>query len=137
MPEYLAPGVFVEERPGGVKPIAAVSTSTIGMVGATERGPVNEPTLVTNFGNFTRVFGGLLNSRVFTDQRHVLPLAVQGAFDNGAGRIYVNRVAGPNASFGEADLFGNDTTAPAATALSDRAPDYSTDRKDLSDQRRI
>lgn len=121
MPEYLAPGVFVEEVPGGVKPIAGVSTSTIGMVGLTERGPVNTPTLVTSFGNFTHVFGGMLDHRVFTHNRHVLPYAVQGAFDNGARRIYVNRIVGDNAAFATADLSGNAVVNAAATALAERA----------------
>lgn len=121
MPVYLAPGVFVEERPGGVKPIAGVSTSTIGMVGMTERGPVDEPTLVTSFGDFTRTFGGLLDHRVYTEHRDSLPISVQGAFDNGAGRIYINRIVGDNAAFGDVDLFANAVTSPATTALSDRA----------------
>ena len=40
MPEYLAPGVYVEEVPSGNMPIQAASTSTAGMVGCTARGPV-------------------------------------------------------------------------------------------------
>lgn len=121
MPEYLAPGVFVEELSGGVKPIAGVSTSTIGMVGVTERGPVNRPTLVTNAGDFSRVFGGFLDHRVYTGNRSVLPYAVQGAFDNGAGRVYVNRILGTNAAFAVADLFGSAVEGSAATALAERA----------------
>jgi hypothetical protein len=31
------------------------------MVGVTERGPVNVPILVTSYGEYTRIFGGLLN----------------------------------------------------------------------------
>ena len=33
MPEYLSPGVYVEEVPSSIKPIAGVSTSTAGFVG--------------------------------------------------------------------------------------------------------
>jgi phage tail sheath protein FI len=126
MPEYLAPGVFVEEVSGGVKPIAGVSTSTIGMVGIAQRGPVDEPTLVTSFGAYMRTFGGLLDQRVFTNARHSLPYAVQAAFDNGAARIYVNRIVGANATFATADLFGNDAAAPASTTLADRATSGAT-----------
>ena len=121
MPEYLAPGVFVEEVPSGSKPIAGVSTSTIGMVGMTARGPVDRPTLVTSYGDFTRAFGGILNGAVYTANRDALAYAVQGAFDNGAGRIYVNRIIGPNATYAAVDLFGDETQAPATTALSNRA----------------
>ena len=35
MPEYLAPGVYVEEIDTGTKPIEGVSTSTAGMLGVT------------------------------------------------------------------------------------------------------
>ena len=45
MPEYLAPGVYVEEVDTGSKPIEGVSTSTAGMVGVTERGPVERADL--------------------------------------------------------------------------------------------
>ena len=59
MPEYLSPGVYVEEIDAGPKPIAAVATSTAGAVGVTLRGPTT-PTLVTNYGEFVRTFGGPL-----------------------------------------------------------------------------
>ena len=71
MPEYLSPGVYVEEVPSGNKPIEGVSTSTAGIVGVTERGPVNEPTLVTSYADFTRKFGGYLDHRIFTGDRDV------------------------------------------------------------------
>ncbi|HTX91820.1 MAG TPA: phage tail sheath C-terminal domain-containing protein [Anaerolineales bacterium] len=95
MPEYLAPGVYVEEVDTGSKPIEGVSTSTTGMVGVTERGPVNIPILVTSTGEFTRWFGERLNILDFSngDDRHCyLPHAVQGFFDNGGKRVYVTRV---------------------------------------------
>jgi len=58
MPEYLSPGVYVEEVPSSVKPIAGVSTSTAAFLGllptgAKEAGPV----LVTSWTQFTKVFG--------------------------------------------------------------------------------
>ena len=33
MPQYLSPGVYVEEVEGGAKPIAGVGTSTAGFIG--------------------------------------------------------------------------------------------------------
>src|SRR5277367_1446679 len=33
MPEYLSPGVYVEEVPSSIKPIAGVSTSTAAFIG--------------------------------------------------------------------------------------------------------
>jgi hypothetical protein len=57
MPEYLSPGVYVEEIDTGNKPIEGVSTSTAGMLGVTERGPVNVPILITSYGEYRRWFG--------------------------------------------------------------------------------
>lgn len=122
MPEYLAPGVYVEEVPSGSKPIEGVSTSTAGMVGVTQRGPVNTPTLVTSFPEFTRRFGGYLDHRLFTGDRDVLPYAVEGFFVNGGQRLYVTRIVGANARYATTDLFGEPTANPASTALSERAP---------------
>ncbi len=48
MPEYLSPGVYVEEVDSGPQPIEGVSTSTTGFVGMTMRGPTSgPPVLVT------------------------------------------------------------------------------------------
>jgi phage tail sheath protein FI len=91
MPEYLSPGVYVEEIDTGSKPIEGVSTSTAGMVGLTERGPVNVPILVTGAGDYARWFGGLLD-RVTFGNNGLLPHAVDGFFRNGGRRLYVTRV---------------------------------------------
>src|SRR5437773_10664844 len=91
MPEYLAPGVYVEEIDTGSKPIEGVSTSTSGMVGVTERGPVNVPILITSFGEFIRWFGGFLNRLDFGTHCY-LPHAIEGFFTNGGKRVFVTRV---------------------------------------------
>lgn len=92
MPEYLAPGVYVEEIASGPRPIEGVSTSTSGMVGVTQRGPVGVATLVTSFPDFVRQFGGYLDDRVYTGSAWYLPHAVEGFFTNGGRRLYVVRV---------------------------------------------
>jgi phage tail sheath protein FI len=95
MPEYLAPGVYVEEMQTGSKPIEGVSTSTAGMIGVTERGPVNTPILVTSYEDFRRWFGDNLNPVDFSDASGghcYLPHAVEGFFNNGGKRLYVTRV---------------------------------------------
>src|SRR5687767_13922251 len=97
MPEYLAPGVYVEER-AGKKTIEGVSTSTAGFVGKTERGPTKGlPLLVTNFGEFQRAFGGFIprteeDSGEKLGQHGHLPLAVKQFFDNGGKRAFICRV---------------------------------------------
>ncbi len=95
MPEYLAPGVYVEEVDMGSKPIEGVSTSTAGAVGMTERGPVDVPTLITSYGEFTRWFGDYLKVNDFNNANGAhcyLPHAIEGFFTNGGKRIYVTRV---------------------------------------------
>ncbi|MDT3435990.1 choice-of-anchor D domain-containing protein [Haloarcula sp. 1CSR25-25] len=92
MPEYLSPGVYVEEVETGAAAIEGVGTSTAGFLGETERGPV-EPEFVSSFAEFKRHFGG------FAEYRRNEPLegtnlayAVDGFFRNGGSRCYVGRV---------------------------------------------
>jgi Bacteriophage tail sheath protein len=85
MPEYLTPGVYVEEFEIGAKPIEGVSTSTGGFLGETERGPTY-PQLVTSFPEYKRVFGGFFGATKY------LPYAVDGFFGNGGKRAFVARI---------------------------------------------
>src|SRR5262245_33155047 len=104
MPEYLSPGVYIEEI-DGPQPIEGVSTSTTGAVGYTARGPTDgKPLLVTSFLEFQRNFGGFLEEPspaqvnkwaldfVEGGRYWLFPLAVKGFFDNGGERMYVKRV---------------------------------------------
>jgi uncharacterized protein len=99
MPEYLSPGVYVEELQTGPRPIEGVGTSTTGMVGPTERGP-EAPTLVGSWLEYQRWYGGYLPDESY------LSYAVQGFFDNGGRRLFVARVVGDDAQFAsnEADF---------------------------------
>lgn len=85
MPEYLTPGVYMEEFEMGARPIEGVSTSTVGFVGITERGPTIPPLLVTSWTQFMRIYGG------YTKESY-LPYAVEGFFSNGGKRCYISRV---------------------------------------------
>ena len=58
---------------------------------------------------------------MYTQNRDALPYAAR-CFDNGAGRIYINRIVGDNAAYATADLFGNAVTDAASTALAERSP---------------
>ena len=59
MPEYLAPGVYVEETSFRSKSIEGVGTSTTGFAGPTRKGPVGgTPEILTSFGDFERIYGG-------------------------------------------------------------------------------
>jgi phage tail sheath protein FI len=105
MPEYLAPGVYVEEIDTGSKPIEGVSTSTAGVIGVTERGPVNVPILLTSLGEYTRWFGERLSFGLFDDHCFV-PYAVEGFFTNGGKRMYLTRIIDTDAALAAtANLF--------------------------------
>ncbi len=92
MPEYLAPGVYVEEVDTGIKTIEGVSTSVAGFVGMTRRGRVTGlPQLVTSFNEFQRMFGGFFDS-TFGAKFNNMPYAVDGFFANGGRQLYVVRV---------------------------------------------
>jgi phage tail sheath protein FI len=97
MPEYLAPGVYVEEVSSGNKPIAGVSSSTAGFVGATERGPL-EPKFISSWLEFQRWYGGYLGDESY------LAYAVEGFFANGGQRCFVARVVGDGAAYASGRL---------------------------------
>src|SRR6267154_2211938 len=94
MPEYLAPGVYVEETSFRSKSIEGVSTSTAGFVGPALFGPVSGvPELLTSFADYERIFGGLdqttFESETATD--NYLAHGVRAFFSNGGQRLYVGR----------------------------------------------
>lgn len=125
MPEYLAPGVYVEEIDTGSKPIEGVSTSTAGMVGVTERGPVNIPILVTSYGEYVRWFGERLNRTDF-GSHCFLPHAVEGFFTNGGKRVFVTRILDTSgATKASQPMFDRGTPTSIETALLRAAPEGS------------
>jgi phage tail sheath protein FI len=85
MPSYLSPGVYVEEVDSGSRPIEGVGTAVAAFVGFAEKGPLNEPTLITNWSQFVSVYGD------FVDGTY-LASAVYGFFANGGGICYVVRI---------------------------------------------
>jgi phage tail sheath protein FI len=85
MPTYLSPGVYVEEVEAGSRPIEGVGTSVAAFVGLAEKGPVNEPTLVSNWTQFSESFGDFIPGSY-------LAHAVYGYFMNGGGNCYVVRI---------------------------------------------
>ena len=120
MPEYLAPGVFVEEVSFRSKSIEGVPTSTTGFVGLTRWGPVCyrdaitqgptncEPRLITSFTEFERVYGGLelIEVGAASPGEERLPYvghAARAFFENGGKRLYVSRIFVPRDNAGTND----------------------------------
>jgi len=86
IPEFLYPGVYVEEVELGPRPIEGVPTSTAGFVGLTQKGP-KISSLITSFADYVNLFGCHLPVDVST-----LPYAVEGFFKNGGKGCYIARV---------------------------------------------
>jgi len=109
MPEYLAPGVYVEEVSFRSKSIEGVPTSTTGFAGLARFGPVYylggpkncEPRLITSFTEFERVYGRLDTLSVgpsvaaAEERLPYLAHAARAYFLNGGVRLYVSRVFVP------------------------------------------
>jgi uncharacterized protein len=144
MPEYLTPGVYLEETSFRSRSIEGVPTSTFGMAGLTAYGPVahqlteprvtmvDKPLLVTSFTEFERAFGSLDDVGAGVDRTNYLAYAARAFFDNGGRRLYVcrvfpfstvddgagNQVVDVDANFARLDLAGN----PAAAVWRARWP---------------
>ncbi len=99
MPEYLSPGVYIQEIDSGPRPIEGVGTATAAFVGFAPAGPPNSAVLVTNWSQYVDTFGRLEEGG--RRNPHVagayLSHAVYGYFLNGGGRCYVTRVVAPSA----------------------------------------
>src|SRR5215212_108568 len=87
MPEYLHPGVYIEEIERGPRPIEGVPTSTAALLGEAERGPTM-PVPVTSYKDYQRWFGDVFARDKF------LPYAASGFFENGGRRAFIARIAG-------------------------------------------
>lgn len=103
MAEYLSPGVYVEEYDNSPRAIEGVGTSTAGFVGMTVKGAAKgAPSLITNFADFLREFGGYLSEFTHGEYRY-LAGSVEQFFANGGTRCYVARVVAPGATVACAD----------------------------------
>jgi hypothetical protein len=116
MPEYLSPGVYVEEVDRGPKPIEGVGTAMPVFIGFSEKAQMTQMVdgervtvdvlgqaqLVTNWTQYVETFGGFIDGAF-------LPHAAYGYFLNGGSRCYVLSVKTiPKA---QAALLGNDGKA--------------------------
>jgi phage tail sheath protein FI len=99
MPEYLHPGVYIEEIERGPRPIEGVPTSTAALLGEAERGSTT-PRLVTSYKDYQRWFGDVFGPNKF------LPYAASGFFENGGKRAFIARLVGDGATLASA-VFGD------------------------------
>jgi phage tail sheath protein FI len=105
MPEYLAPGVYIEETSFRAKSIEGVSTTTTGLVGPSRFGPIDlEPDIITGLVEFERVYGDRQKLEFGDAKSHnYLWHAVRAFFEEGGKRLYVGRIFRPLVIDGDAD----------------------------------
>ncbi|MDO9495169.1 MAG: hypothetical protein Q7J48_05665, partial [Nocardioides sp.] len=118
MPEYLAPGVFVEETSFRQKTIEGVGTSTAAFVGPTRYGPTDGvPELLTSFSDFERIYAGVDRLNGGAVDNYVAH-GVRAFFENGGRRCYVARVR--HSGDDDDEGFGQTTVPATATAADQR-----------------
>jgi uncharacterized protein len=126
MPEYLAPGVFVEEVSFRSKSIEGVSTTTTGFVGPTRYGPLDiEPEIVTSLVEFERTYGGRERlNHGGTEFDNYMWHGVRAFFEEGGKRLYVSRVFTPtnDADPWSGHAFGGLPGSPSPLAVYARFP---------------
>lgn len=131
MPEYLAPGVYVEETSFRAKSIEGVGTSTTAFVGPTRKGPfrTNEdaqepPELLTSFGDFLNIYGGFSDLELTGDSPNTnfLAHAVLAYFNEGGSRLYVSRAVSSTAAVATAPVTPEDTPAAESITFTARFP---------------
>lgn len=110
MPEMLSPGVYPTEVDFSAY-VKALSTSTFGIAGVFEKGPVGEAILVTSLEDARRKLGGYLDA-----DGHFGLHALKNFFENGGSRARVVRVT-------HLDGDGNSTAVASSVSINDRDGD--------------
>ena len=92
------PGVYIEERPSGVRTIVGVATSVTAFVGAARMGPVDTPVRITSLPDYARVFGTPI------DADSPMGHCVAHFFANGGSEAVIVRILASDATFATATL---------------------------------
>lgn len=111
MPEYLAPGVFVEEIDSGSKPIEGVGVNTAAFVGYAKSGEFNKPTFISNWSDFCRLYG--------EDDSVIIP-----ALCNELGRSPVEHLSAKRASRKSLLDYAQQALATARAAGNSKVPTW-------------
>lgn len=106
--ELLASKVVTQREAPALLAIEGVPTSSVGLVGVTQWGPIGEPTLITSFKEFKDIFGGFIEDHHLAVDLYLALKAPQGS-----KRVWVTRVT----HFGDPDDATTTTAAKASTTL--------------------
>jgi phage tail sheath protein FI len=94
----ISAGVLARENDNSFIAPAALEAGAA-IIGPAVKGPVNEPTVVTSYGQYQNTFGTIFTSGSST-QEYLTSLAVKSYFNNGGNSVLVTRVV--NGTFGVA-----------------------------------
>jgi hypothetical protein len=90
---FVSPGVFTSEK--DLSFVAQqVGVTTLGSVGETTKGPAFEPIFITNYGEFTEIFGGQ-NPEVFSDYKpkYEVPYIARNYLSQ-SNQMFITRILG-------------------------------------------
>lgn len=105
----ISPGVLARENDiSFIAPAPLEAGAAI--LGPTVKGPVEEPTLVTSYGQYQRIFGTTFESGS-TKQEYLTSIAVKSYFNQGGNSVLVSRVVSGSSGWSAA----SNTTIAAAT----------------------
>lgn len=85
------PGVYIEEVPGGHRPIVGASTSTLAVVGQFQKGPIAKPVYITSRNELETQLSG---PQDWTPAAH----ALSQFFQNGGKKAWAIRIAEPRST---------------------------------------
>ena len=102
---FSRPGVYVQESLLQQSPSVLPTTTVAAFIGVASRGPL-EPTLITSWTQFQRIYGGFAGSNL--DLAH----SVFQYFNNGGGLAYIVRVVGSAPALASRTLVDRTPTTP-------------------------
>ena len=98
------PGVYIEEIPGGARPIEAASTSTAAFVGEAIRGPDDEALRVTSWDGFEKYYGSFFSGSYLAE-------SVYQFYNNGGRQCYIVRITRSDADTADVTVKNRASTA--------------------------
>jgi hypothetical protein len=87
----ISPGVLAQENDNSFLAPAPLEAGAA-IIGPTVKGPVEQPTVVTSYGQYQNIFGTTFTSGS-TKQEYLTSLSVKSYFNNGGNSMLVTRVA--------------------------------------------
>ena len=87
----ISPGVLAQENDNSFLAPAPLEAGAA-IIGPTVKGPVEQPTVVTSYGQYQNIFGTTFTSGS-TTQEYLTSLSVKSYFNNGGNSMLVTRVA--------------------------------------------